>query len=199
MSKLYTLEELTESIINDFKLDRSGEDAFHRYYQKIYRTLNACGFLKTATKKTNPCTKRQCRYYTEQQKKAILAEKTLYNYVRENSTSKRIKNSKKYSEIQIDIKRRRNEYFDMMNDLIDNPPDENTPYISNKEFQNYKNSMMLNALFEKFFTPIDDALLRSDMTQVFITRDEASLEISDIEAEQRLSHPQGIYYKPLDQ
>ena len=199
MSKLYTLEELTESIINDFKLDRSGEDAFHRYYQKIYRTLNACGFLKTATKKTNPCTKRQCRYYTEQQKRAILAEKTLYNYVRENSTSKRIKNSKKYSEIQIDIKRRRNEYFDMMNDLIDNPPDENTPYISNKEFQNYKNSMMLNALFEKFFTPIDDALLRSDMTQVFITRDEASLEISDIEAEQRLSHPQGNYYKPLDQ
>ena len=41
----------------------------------------------------------------------------------------------------------------MMNDLIDNPPDENTPYISNKEFQNYKNSMMLNALFEKFFYP----------------------------------------------
>ena len=187
MSKLYTLEELTESIINDFKLDRSGEDAFHRYYQKIYRTLNACGFLKTATKKTNPGTKRQCRYYTEEQKRAILAEKTLYDYVRKNSTSKRIKNSKKYSEIQIDIKRRRNEYFDMMNDLIDNPPDENTPYISNKEFQNYKNSMMLNALFEKFFTPIDDALLRSDMTQVFITRDEASLEISD------------IYYKPLDQ
>ena len=199
MSKLYTLEELTESIINDFKLDRSGEDAFHRYYQKIYRTLNACGFLKTATKKTNPGTKRQCRYYTEEQKRAILAEKTLYDYVRKNSTSKRIKNSKKYSEIQIDIKRRRNEYFDMMNDLIDNPPDENTPYISNKEFQNYKNSMMLNALFEKFFTPIDDALLRSDMTQVFITRDEASLEISDIEAEQRLSHPQGIYYKPFDQ
>lgn len=199
MSKLYTLEELTESIINDFKLDRSGEDAFHRYYQKIYRTLNACGFLKTATKKTNPGTKRQCRYYTEEQKRAILAEKTLYDYVRKNSTSKRIKNSKKYSEIQIDIKRRRNEYFDMMNDLIDNPPDENTPYISNKEFQNYKNSMMLNALFEKFFTPIDDALLRSDMTQVFITRDEASLEISDIEAEQCLSHPQGIYYKPLDQ
>ena len=199
MSKLYTLEELTESIINDFKLDRSGEDAFHRYYQKIYRTLNACGFLKIATKKTNPGTKRQCRYYTEQQKRAILAEKTLYDYVRKNSTSKRIKNSKKYSEIQIDIKRRRNEYFDMMNDLIDNPPDENTPYISNKEFQNYKNSMMLNALFEKFFTPIDDALLRSDMTQVFITRDEASLEISDIEVEQRLSHPQGIYYKPLDQ
>lgn len=54
MSKLYTLEELTESIINDFKLDRSGEDAFHRYYQKIYRTLNACGFLKTATKKPIP-------------------------------------------------------------------------------------------------------------------------------------------------
>ena len=150
--------------------------------------MNACGFLKTATKKTNPGTKRQCRYYTEEQKRAILAEKTLYDYVRKNSTSKRIKNSKKYSEIQIDIKRRRNEYFDMMNDLIDNPPDEN-----------YKNSMMLNALFEKFFTPIDDALLRSDMTQVFITRDEASLEISDIEAEQRLSHPQGIYYKPLDQ
>lgn len=199
MSKLYTLEELTESIINDFKLDCSGEDAFRRYYQKIYRTLDACGFLKTATKKNNPDTKRQCRYYTEQQKRAILAEKTLYDYVRTNSTSKRIKNSKKYSEIQIDIKRRRNEYFDMMNDLIDNPPDENTPYIGNKEFQNYKNSMMLNALFEKFFTPIDDALLRSDMTQVFITRDEASLEISDIEAEQRLSHPQGIYYKPLDQ
>ena len=28
MSKLYTLEELTESIINDFKLDRSGEMLF---------------------------------------------------------------------------------------------------------------------------------------------------------------------------
>lgn len=87
-------------------------------------------------------------------KKSYSGGKTLYDYVRKNSTSKRIKNSKKYSEIQIDIKRRRNEYFDMMNDLIDNPPDENTPYISNKEFQNYKNSMMLNALFEKFLPPL---------------------------------------------
>ena len=80
-----------------------------------------------------------------------------------------------------------------MDNLADNSPDEDVPYISNKEFQNYKNSMMLTALFEKFFTPINDELLINDMTQVFIIRDEASLDVADIEAEQRLAHPEGNY------
>lgn len=84
-----------------------------------------------------------------------------------------------------------------MDNLADNSPDEDVPYISNKEFQNYKNSMMLTALFEKFFTPINDELLINDMTQVFIIRDEASLDVADIEAEQRLAHPEGNYYKSL--
>ena len=139
----------------------------------------------------------KCRFYTEQQKQVILAEKTLFNYVRTNSASEQIKNGKKYDEIQDDIEKRRDAFINMMDNLADNSPDEDVPYISNKEFQNYKNSMMLTALFEKFFTPINDELLINDMTQVFIIRDEASLDVADIEAEQRLAHPEGNYYKSL--
>lgn len=74
-------------------------------------------------------------------------------------------NGKKYDEIQDDIEKRRDAFINMMDNLADNSPDEDVPYISNKEFQNYKNSMMLTALFEKFFTPINDELLINDMTQ----------------------------------
>lgn len=197
MSKLYTLEELTYNIIDEFKLDCSGTDAFHNYYQRIYRALDNQGFLKKGIEKINPKTNRKCRFYTEQQKQVILAEKTLFNYVRTNSASEQIKNGKKYDEIQDDIEKRRDAFINMMDNLADNSPDEDVPYISNKEFQNYKNSMMLTALFEKFFTPINDELLINDMTQVFIIRDEASLDVADIEAEQRLAHPEGNYYKSL--
>lgn len=53
----------------------------------------------------------------------------------------------------------------------------------------------LSYMFEHFYTPTNDTLLFNDLEQNLIIKDEIALETSDIEVEQRLSHPEGNYYK----
>ena len=194
MNGLYTLKELTQSIIDEYQLNCSGENTFGRYQTRIYRALQKKQLLKAGIKKINPETKRECTYYTEQHRKAILSEKTLYDYVRSLSTSEKIKNSKRYNELQKDIEVRREDHIKYLDSQTQDDENSIVPIITNQEFQEYKNTLMLTALFEKFFTPINDALLYKDLYQTQIIKDELNLQTADIEAEERLQHPNGSYY-----
>lgn len=194
MNGLYTIKELTQSIIDEYQLNCSTDSAFEVYYMRIYRALQKKQLLKAGIEKINPETKRKCMYYTEQHKQAILCEKTLYDYVRSNSTSEEIKNRKRYNELQKDIEVRREAYIKYLDSQTQDDENSIVPIITNQEFQEYKNTLMLTALFEKIFTPINDALLYNDLYQTQIIKDELNLQAADIEAEERLQHPNGSYY-----
>lgn len=133
-------------------------------------------------------------YYTEQHKQAILCEKTLYDYVRSNSTSEEIKNRKRYNELQKDIEVRREAHIKYLDSQTQDDENSIAPTITDQEFQDYKNTLMLTALFERIFTPINDDLLYNDLYQTQIIKDELNLQAADIEAEERLQHPNGSYY-----
>lgn len=194
MNGLYTIKELTQSIIDEYQLDCSTDSAFEVYYMRIYRALQKKQLLKAGIEKINPETKRKCMYYTEQHKQAILCEKTLYDYVRSNSTSEEIKNRKRYNELQKDIEVRREAHIKYLDSQTQDDENSIAPTITDQEFQDYKNTLMLTALFERIFTPINDDLLYNDLYQTQIIKDELNLQAADIEAEERLQHPNGSYY-----
>ena len=194
MNGLYTIKELTQSIIDEYQLDCSTDSAFEVYYMRIYRALQKKQLLKAGIEKINPETKRKFMYYTEQHKQAILCEKTLYDYVRSNSTSEEIKNRKRYNELQKDIEVRREAHIKYLDSQTQDDENSIAPTITDQEFQDYKNTLMLTALFERIFTPINDELLYNDLYQTQIIKDELNLQAADIEAEERLQHPNGSYY-----
>ena len=125
----------------------------------------------------------------------LISEKSFYNYLRDRSEADEIKNSKRYDEIQKAIEERRISHIEYLDSRETGDYDGNIPVITDKEFRDYKRDMMVTALFEKFFTPIDNKLLLNDLYQVQIIEDELDLQIEDIEAENRLSHPSQYSYK----
>lgn len=190
---LYSIKDLVDSIIDEYQLSTEDENAWSTYRQKISRTLKKSGIWdRGIAKKTG---KKTTMYFTEQQRQELLSEKTFYNYLRDRSKSEEIRNSKRYDEIQKAIEERRISHIEYLASLETGSIDKNAPVITDKEFRDYKRDLMITALFEKFFTPIDDKLLLSDLYQVQIIEDELDLQVEDIEAENRLSHPNLYYYK----
>lgn len=190
---LYSVKELVNSIIEEYQLPIPCSQAWSTYRQKISRALKDSGLWDKGIPKI--VGKKTIMFFTEQQRQELLSEKSLYNYLRDRSQSDEIKNSKRYDEIQKDIEKRRIAHIEYLDSLETGNHNENIPIITDKEFRDYKRDMMITALFEKFFTPIDDALLLNDLYQVQIIKNELSLQVEDIEAENRLSHPNLYYYK----
>lgn len=190
---LYSIKDLVDSIINEYQLSTEDENAWSTYRQKISRTLKESGIWDKGIAKIKG--KKTTMYFTEQQRQELLSEKTFYNYLRDRSKSEEIRNSKRYDEIQKAIEERRISHIEYLASLETGSIDKNAPVITDKEFRDYKRDLMITALFEKFFTPIDDKLLLSDLYQVQIIEDELDLQVEDIEAENRLSHPNLYYYK----
>ena len=164
------------------------------YRQQICRTFQKLGLWDKAIIDRNG--KKETRYFTEHQRQLLLVEPNFYDYVRAKSDDEGLQNSKKYADIQRDIATRREAHIEYLNSL-NMDENEDIPYISNDMFRRVKNDIMLKALFELFFTPLDEALLMNDLYQTQLLADELSLEPIDIEAEHRLTHPEGNYYKKI--
>ena len=190
---LYSVKELVDSIIEEYHLPTQGDDAWATYRQKVSRTLKKTGIWDKGVPKT--VGKKTTMYFTEQQRQELISEKSFYNYLRDRSEADEIKNSKRYDEIQKAIEERRISHIEYLDSRETGDYDGNIPVITDKEYRDYKRDMMITALFEKFFTPIDNKLLLNDLYQVQIIEDELDLQIEDIEAENRLSHPSQYYYK----
>ena len=196
--KLYSLTELTVSIAKAFEISIDDENDKQAIRQKVSRSLKDTGIWDKGIPKQHG--ERTTMYFTEHQKQELLRDKSMFNYVRDHSQSEEILNSKRFDEIQNAIQERRIshiEYLDSLekNNEVNNAPAINDPVISERKFWEHKRNMMLTAIFEMYFTPIDDSLLLSDLYRVHITADELHLEVEDIEAEDRLSHPEGYYYR----
>lgn len=69
------------------------------------------------------------------------------------------------------------------------------PTITDKELHECKMNIMVTALFELFFTPVNEERLRADLMQWYILSDPINLTIEDFSARDRLDHPEGTYYR----
>lgn len=188
---LFTVDAIVESLIAKYELDTTAENYKNVYKQYVYRVMHAAkiwdkGIVKSSGKKTT-------RYFTAKQKQELEYLPKVYDYLRDNSTSAVLKNSKRYKDFQKEIDARRIEQISYLDERESN--DDNAPVITTEHFNATKQAMMLEAIFNLFFTPFDDSLLESDMYRVHITADELCLTPEDIEAENRYSHPEGNYFR----
>ncbi|MBQ2884813.1 MAG: hypothetical protein IJE43_13720 [Alphaproteobacteria bacterium] len=195
-NKLYSIAQLVDSIIIEYNLptDSKPNDKtiWTSYRQKISRVLKESGIWDSGI--DNTVGKKTTKYFTEQQKQRLLADKSLYDYLRDRSQSEEIRNSKRYQDVQDAIETRRIAHINFISSQTQDDIENNIPIITNEKFRKVKNDMMLKAIFEKIFTPINEELLLNDLYQVLIFEDELALDTADIEAEHRLSHPEGYYY-----
>lgn len=196
MEKKYSVDELTESIIKEYQLSMNSEHNKATYKAQIYRVLHDTKIWDEAKTENNEKskTKSNAKHFTESQKQRLLASPKMYDYVRNNSESEEIRNRKRYKDVQAEIKRRCNIHIAHVESLAENQgTNHNTPDISDKELNDAMDKMMLSAIFELYFTPINMDLLRNDLYKVTFTS-ESNLDEETIDAEDRLAHPEGYYY-----
>lgn len=103
MEGMYSLEDLTKSIIAEYDLINPVKD-YKTYRQRIRRALEDAGLLDKGSLMTNPVTKRKCVYYSEFHKQTILHDKQLYDYVRKHSASDEYKNGPRYRDLEQQIR-----------------------------------------------------------------------------------------------
>lgn len=190
MEQRYTVSDLIDKLIEEYKLENPKNNR-SAYTAEVYRILHETGIWDHAIIEKKG--KKKLRYFSEQQKNNLIANKRMYNYLIKSSTSDEIRSQRAYEKIQEDIRKRRERYIEHLSSLK-NTENSLAPRLSDDEFIQCKNNMMLQAIFECFFTPINESLLYDDLYQMLL-KDELDITIKDINAEKRLSHPEGNYYK----
>ena len=190
---LYSVSELTDAIIKEYQLPMPDEDTWRTYRQMISRTLKSTGIWDSGIPKT--VGNKTILYFTEAQKRELLSNKRLYDYVRDRSSSEDLRNDMRYDDMIHAMEERKRAHIEFLLSQEQHADDYIEPDLSRKEYQDYKRDMMITAIFEKFFTPIDDNLLYNDLYRERIIKDDLNLQLEDIEAEKRLSHPNPNYYK----
>ena len=192
MEGLYTIDELTKNIINEYKL-KNPEKCYMTYYQRIRRALIKSGLLEQGVEIFNPETKRKKTYYNENHKQIILSEKNLYNYVRKKSTLELYRKSPRYNEVQQQIDSTRQKYLDHLSLQMTSSEAMNYSTITEKELKEKKYHIMLEALFNIYYTEFDDKLFYNDLKLIENATDE-HIDPLQAEAQDRLNNPEGNYY-----
>ncbi len=203
MSEKYSVADLVNEIINEYNLphekkiknkkeiiDQQSTD-WKNYRQQVSRALKQLGIWEKGVIVQKG--KKKTRYFSKQQKQMLLSSKKMYDYVRNNSSDTLKQNSKRYKEIEKIIDDRREEEVNFLLSQSMDDYDPNIPTLTIDEYWKYKERIMLLALFEKFFTPIDDKLMHNDIYRLKF-KDELDLQVEDIEAEERWNNPGKYYY-----
>lgn len=196
MDGLYNIDELANSFVEEFALELDGDGyCIARYKQSIRRAMERLGILNNYVELRNAKTGYLCNYYSAQQRELIKGEPKFHDYLLNNSSEETIRNGLRSKEIQKAIETRREKYIEYLSQQECETNDERVkPLVSSEELRQRKLSMMIEALFNRWFTEFDEGKLLNDMNLV-LQEDELGLSPDQIEAEERLSHPEGAYYK----
>ena len=198
MNDFYSINDMVDRAINEFQLD-SSESAMTNYKMMFRRNLsdlkatNIFGTLEpddvnvVLDKTTRNATKR----YSKEIVDYLFYSPKVYNYFIKNSNSDAIKERGSYEKLMEDIRSRRQEaiYYATNHE----PFDDARPFLSHNELMKYKNNMMLEALFNVFYTEFDTDKLREDL-ELAMTSDEFNVTPALLDAEYRFNHPEGNYF-----
>lgn len=196
MSKMYSINEMIEVAIDEYKLETEETKAAalngKKYYQKFQRALKSkdVNFWESAPVQTRVKTK--AKVFSEEQMRVLFSSKEMYDYLRDNSMDEEIRNSNRYDEVAKEILKRKADYIAYLEE--NGLDEEDIPSVRHEDVMKIKENMMIEAIFNLFFTPFNEELLEQDLTYLFL-RDEMALTREQIEAERRFANPYGIYYK----
>ena len=195
MDIYYTIEELTDSIINKYDLELINDEQRRMYYQRIYRALKENDMLDKGVIMVNQKTKRKSRHYSETQKKILLEDEKLSDYLITRSNSIAIKNKIKNKNIRKEMEDLRNAAIEFFSAQKYDSADDKNPSLSEEYIRQRMSYMMLKAIFELYFTPIDEKMLKQDLWNIEIFLDETHPDPKLVKSRIRLEKPEGNYYK----
>lgn len=190
-TEFISITEITEKLIVKYDLPYANDNDKSSYRQKVVRALKETGIWDRGV--DNKVGDKTVKMFTTAHMLELETSRQMYEYLRSRSQNA-YKDRVSYDELNKSISNRRrkaiNEYFSPNNI----PIDPCVPVLNEEEYNQFVDRMMLRAIFEVFYTPIDEELLKKDIyTYKFLT-EETELEIEDIEIEHRLNHPEGSYY-----
>ena len=198
MDGLYNIDELANSFVEEYELqiDKDGYCS-KRYKQSIRRAMERLGILGNYVELANPKTNHLCNYYSAQQREFIKNEPKFHDYLLDNSTNDAIRSGLRSKQIQEAIDKRRAEFIEHVSRQREEMNGEcEAPCVSEMELNRRMALMMLTALFEERFTSFNRNKLRDDM-ELVLGEDELGLSSDAVQAEDRLAHPEGHYFKRL--
>ena len=200
--ELITITEMTKILIKKYSLPINpdiGTD-FSTFRQKVSRALKETGIWEQGVDEI--IGKKKIRKFTMIHLLELESSKQMYDYLRDKSENNEYQNSKRYKEISNTIEKRRKQFLDTQSKSgpfipltnLNQNVDPVVPKINQEELTIFADHIMIKALFELFFTPIDEKLLYSDIFRYKYLSEESNLGVEDLEAEDRLAHPEGNYY-----
>ena len=216
-NELITVTEMTEILIKKYSLPINpdiGTD-FSTFRQKVSRALKETGIWEQGEEKL--IGKEKIRKFKMIYLLQLESSKQMYDYLRDKSENKKYQNDKRYKEVVDIAEKRRKDFIKKQKTsrpfiplsvlptvskeefTISNDNDSVTPTINQEELITHADHIMIKAIFELFFTPIDERMLFGDMFRYKYLSDESNLGVEDLEAEERLANPEGNYYKKKDE
>lgn len=198
MDGYFNLNELAQSLVDEFDL-YDDESTRKNLYQYLYQHFKKTGVEKFAARAINPETKRECSYYSQAQRDALLNDEAVVKHLCDIAKDADCVRERLAKRIEA-IKAYNNSFLDLMEEIADSSPDdqrfEQDVWAENK-VSRLKPQMMLEALFEVFFTPFDDEKLKEDLLAT-CEMDGPNPQYSQLEALERLRNPEGNYFGRRD-
>ncbi len=196
MDGLMTNKEIIETLIDRYELGGGGigdESTFQSTRQALTRARKRLDISKDCVKRKNPETGHKCSYYSPAHLERLERDPKFHDYLIASSSNPAISSGRRSREIAEEIESRRDRHIEYLGartqeDYLGPEP------VSRKEFNENKASMMLTALFNIYFEGFDDDKLLEDLNTV-LYEDELGLTPEQIMAEERLSNPEGHYFR----
>ncbi len=191
VKKWYSISEIIDIAVKDYSLYTTSENYRNNYRAVFVKCLDKdLTIYKTAH--TEIRGKSKTKVFSEKQKQLLFSSKRVYDYITKNSKDEKIKNRKSYDELMKESENRREAYIEYMGN--DNRH-ENDVFIgyTQLEVERVKIKMMIEALFNHFFSEFKEELLEHDLNACLL-EDELNLTPDVIQAEERLKNPYGNYY-----
>lgn len=198
MDGYYNLNELVQSLIEEFNL-YDDDNARNNLYQYLYQYFKKTGAEKLAPRAVNPTTKRECSYYSQAQRDALLDDETVVKHLCDIAEDSDYVNERLVKRVEA-VEAYNEAYCDYMYEMAHSSPNDvklEQDIWADNEVRRIKPQMMLEALFEVFFTPINEEELKKDL---LMRREmpEPNPPYAHLEACERLKHPEGNYFSRRD-
>lgn len=179
--------------LRKYDLPYANDNDKSSYRQKVSRTLKDTGIWDRGIDKPVGDGDKTVKVFTTAQLLELETSKEMYEYLRTRSQNA-YKDRLPYNKLNKTIENRRRKAINNYFMPPSNPNYSGAPVLNEEEYKQFVDRMMLRAILEVFYTPIDEELLRHDVYAYKYLTDETELDIEDIELEHRLSHPEGSYY-----
>lgn len=192
-SRFFSISEMVDIATKKYVLNDYG-DFKKNFSAVVRRAIKKLGYVDVddINVKYEMRCKSRTKVYSSEVMYQLFNTEGIYNYITSVSKSDVIRNRVPYAELLKEIDMRKEREIKRIENM--EPFDDACPILSDEVFVRHKMGIMVEAIFNQFYTKFDDELLRHDLSLGLLS-DEFNVTPELVEAEQRYRNPEGNYYR----